>query len=313
MNNTCRHPNCSEEGLCECSCEGNLRFCDSHIRKHSIENYCLTKSLRVNYQVAQARLNNNALDRLSSECVLLSQSLINEILYHLQESLNVLQDKKSQINELIFNDQKEEAERISMWANPISIIDKDKSLFSLYIRKLLSFNEDPITEQTLEDELKRKKFESACEKTEEVKNELKMVKIAYKEKKIQIKNTKKVIPESDLSLKESNNSLKNETKYYEELKIILAKDIECLKEQKQKLCLDLKNYHERKTSGIEDKKFQSWNDFKSYFGVMNDEEKIVYLVQNNFQDFRNDIVEKKCCVDWIKVTDDSNFLFICIF
>lgn len=267
MNSACRHPNCSEEGLCECSCEGNLRFCDTHIRKHSIENYCLTKSLRVNYQVAQARLNNNALDRLSSECVVLGQSMINEILYHLQESLNILQEKKSQINEFIFNDQKEEAENISRWANPISIIEKDKSLFSLYIRKLLSFDDEPITEQTLEDEVKKRKFELACEKTEEVKNDLKMVKIAYKEKKIKIKNhnknkTKKVAPEGDPVLKESNNSLKNETKYYENLKINLAKEIECLKEQKQKLFFDIKNHHERKISDAEDKKYESWNDFK---------------------------------------------------
>lgn len=51
----------------------------------------------------------------------------------------------------------------------------------------------------------------------------------------------------------------------------------------------------------------------AYFDTMNDEEKLLYLVQSNFQDFRKDIIEKKCYVDWIKVTNDSDFLFICIF
>ncbi|OMJ65034.1 hypothetical protein SteCoe_39657 [Stentor coeruleus] len=236
--------------------------------------------------------------------------MINEIKICLQHNQNSLLAKSYEISNLSLENLTNQFNNIIQWANTLNILDRNKNEFSLSVKKLLEIDQTSIiisnNNQNLENQLK-----ANISKLDQAVNKIKFLEKDLNEKEIlnqQLRNENHELNEIIKKNRESERLLENE-------KIGLNEQISKL----QKKIVDLQQRlgaAERKIEenrkDVENNRIRSMDKLDDFSSMSLDEKK-EYLIQNNYQGIKRDVNEKKLCIDGIYLSNDSDYVFVCIF
>ncbi|OMJ81606.1 hypothetical protein SteCoe_17878 [Stentor coeruleus] len=218
MDLKCSYSGCPKEVFWQCTCLEKFTFCDAHARDHSKVKKCFEENIRNKYIDSLAKQYKNALCLIESDYIKLAQEMIAEVNGCFIDNLCYLNRKKKEVNDLILNEQIDQAETIVNWSNTLNIMQRERKSYYLSLRKLLcidnSFIKIVTDTEKLEDDLKkiRKDFEESLNKINGLEKEL--------------KNSQKISEEFELKYEHEKNKLNQEKKYFEEQIVMLRKGIE---------------------------------------------------------------------------------------
>lgn len=136
----CRISSCFEEAYWECSCENNPKYCDTHIKIHSLEKRCIISYLDLMKLKTNLKSKQNAIKKLRNDNLQLADLMINEINSCCRENFKFLEGIKSQIKHYLLYNQAEHADNLVAWAGKVMLLNRDRIEFSWSTQKLLSIN-----------------------------------------------------------------------------------------------------------------------------------------------------------------------------
>lgn len=284
----CKQSNCLEEAFWECTCKDKLRFCDKHIKQHSIEKMCYTRYEKKASLRKKVKACENALNQLIFNMVSLAGKMIQDIDNCLQESLNYIKSQKILYKNLILNSQENKAKNIIEWGNSLIEQSKDKSKFSLNAHNFFDIHKKLyIVASKLESNIK--KTQSVCEKIDQ----------NSQEKKVNTDEVEKFILKTEPNFEQNEKSIikLNEAEKKNEFFFKISQEKNCIEKTKNAINLS---------------KFKGNKDEDSIFRL-NKEQKVKYLIQLGFKDFKKEIYDRGYQIEAIEVSSNADFLYICNF
>ncbi|OMJ65808.1 hypothetical protein SteCoe_37590 [Stentor coeruleus] len=262
----CRFSSCCEEACWECSCENNPKYCDIHIKMHSLDKICFIKYMDLMQLKANVKSKQNAIKKISNENLQLAEFMINEINSCYRENFKFLESIKSQIKHYLLWNQVGHAEELVTWVSSVMLLNRDRVEFSLSTQKLLSINDSSATKITeyvkLKDDVKNLKAENLewqeknaqlIDKVREIEKELIIQNQLYQEKQSEIQKReneyKNVIVEIQ-NAKDKINKLESEILNY---KATLSENQDIIRKYEDKAKKNSEEYKQasKKISEIE--------------------------------------------------------------
>lgn len=334
MDFRCKNEGCFSKGFWECTCPKSLRFCDVHIMGHSKFKGCSNKYSQELYQnfINKGREYENIFSLLRSDCINQSQLMITEIINYLNKQLAYLKEKKH-IIEQSFLSGLDITDSLDSLRTESKILTRDRSFFTISFKKLLCVNIDslPTIAQTEKTEYElhtiKKELKKTLEKLGDTESELRSIKRENESREKQseengLHKTISIIDETRRTLRSctalSESQIQGHTKNIENC----YKEMRKLEMQNKQLILNIdalkRNIESNETQSREGRiaKNLPKNDWKSIiiletFNLINTNQQVNFLVQNNYQNFKNHVVNLGLRVKYVKLTNDEDYIFVC--
>ncbi|OMJ65934.1 hypothetical protein SteCoe_37402 [Stentor coeruleus] len=250
MSFICRETKCNELAKFQCLCKAELRFCSKHLPQH--KKTCRSPSKSIEHELKEALKSSKKgikiLNRISSQLIILSETLISSIKQSASNSLKIINDQKSKISSWVLNFNSDSLENEISLLKKIKLNKRDCSVIINLLIKLLDINdngnynenecgfpEHQILNEKYEEALgKLKEYEDIIEDYNEQKSQLKKIRREHR-RSVKIMKTTSL---KDFFYDTESNApmhIKNLTKIIEET----ARENEDLKERCQEYLQNL--------------------------------------------------------------------------
>lgn len=250
MSFICREPKCNELAKSQCLCKAGLRFCSKHIAQHTKACRSPSKSIEIELREAlkSSKKGIKILNRISSQLIILSETLISSIKLSTSNSLKLINDQKARISTWVFNSNSGSLKNEISSFKKIKMHKRDCSMIISLIVKILDiktnenyneneccFPEHQILNEKYEEVLgKLKEYENIIEDYNEQSSQLKKIKREHR-RSVKIMKSTSLKDLFDNTESNAPMHIKNLTKIIEET----ARENEDLKERCQEYLQNL--------------------------------------------------------------------------